>query len=92
MKLMTKRAIIGIVLILFGIALAATGISMHIAHMREHYLAYIEKYRLEESFWSYYSQRSTGNTLVSVASGLVPVGLGIYLVFARPWWYDPEIH
>lgn len=92
MKLMTKRAIIGIVLILFGIALAATGISMHIAHMREHYLAYIEKYRLVESFWSYYSQRSTGNTLVSVASGLVPVGLGIYLVFARPWWYDPEIH
>ena len=92
MKLMTKRAIIGIVLILFGIALAATGISMHIAHMREHYLAYIEKYRLEESFWNYYQQRSTGNTLISLLIGLIPVGSGIYLVCARPWWYDPKVH
>ena len=92
MRSMKKRTLIGIVLILFGIALAATGIGMHVAHMWEHYCAYIAIYGLEESFWNYYSQRSTGNTLVSVVSGLIPVGFGIYLVFARPWWYDPEIH
>ena len=92
MRSMKKRTLIGIVLILFGIAFAAIGISMHVAHMQEAYQAYIAKYGLEESFWSYYSQRSTGNTLVSVVSGLIPVGFGIYLVFARPWWYDPEIH
>lgn len=92
MRSLKKRTLIGIVLILLGIALAATGIGMHVAHMQEPYQAYIAKYDLEESFWNYYSQRSTGNTLVSVASGLIPVGFGIYLVFVRPWWYDPEIH
>ena len=92
MRLMKKRTLIGIVLILFGIALAATGIGMHVAHMWEHYCAYIAKYGLEESFWYYYQQRSTGNTLISLLIGLIPVCAGIYLVCARPWWYDPKAH
>ena len=92
MRLMTKRTLIGITLILLGFTLAAIGISMHVAHLQEPYQAYIAKYDLDESFWSYYSQRSKANTLVSLTIGLIPVGIGIYLLCARPWWYDPEIH
>ena len=92
MKLMTKRMLIGIVLIVLGISLAVIGIWSHIAHLQGPYQAYIAKYGLEESFWNYYQQRSTGNTLISLLIGLIPVGSGIYLVCARPWWYDPKVH
>ena len=94
MKTMTRRRIIGIALILFGIAFAVISIYLYHIHLHERYL-HFDPSKIHpplDTHWGFYWNFAKGNLLFSLGFGLIPVGIGLYMICARPWWYDPEIH
>lgn len=83
---MKQRILIGIVLIVIGIAICAMGIGFHIDYLYERYLHFAE-HDYFSSFWAYYWAVGKGNLAVSIFLGLIPSGTGIYLLCKKPWWY-----
>ena len=79
------RKIIGILLLLAGIAVCATGITTHIVYLYERYQGFAENGYFE-SFAEYFWAVSKSNMVVSVIIGGIPAGIGIYLLCTKPWW------
>lgn len=82
---MVKRKIIGALLLLFGIAICATGIGVFTAILYERYQGFAH-HGYFESFAEYFWAVSKSNMVVSVIIGGIPAGIGIYLLCTKPWW------
>lgn len=71
--------ILAIPLIMLGIAVCAAGISIHIVYLYDRYQGFAE-YGYFESFLHYYYAVGKGNLVSSILLGMIPVGIGIYLL------------
>ena len=71
--------ILGIALIMFGIAVCTAGISIHIVYLYDSYQGFAE-HGYFDSFLHYYWAVGKGNLVSSVLIGTVPTGIGIYLL------------
>ena len=83
---MKRSKIIGIslmilatVLIMLGIAACTAGISIHIVYLYDRYQGFAENGYFD-SFLHYYYAVGKGNLVSSMLLGMIPVGLGIYLL------------
>ena len=83
---MKQRIIIGILLIILGIAVCAMGIDIHIDYLYKRYLHFAEN-GYYASFWEYYWAVGKSNLRISVLIGAIFGGTGIYLLCKKPWWY-----
>ena len=73
------RKIIGILLLLAGIAVCATGITTHIVYLYERYQGFAENGYFD-SFLHYYCAVGKGNLVTSMLLGMIPVGAGICIL------------
>ncbi len=82
---MTEIALmmLAVALIMLGIAVCAAGISIHIVYLYDRYQGFAE-YGYFDSFLHYYYAVGKGNLVSSMLLGMVPVGIGIYLL-RRKW-------
>ena len=71
--------ILATVLIMLGIAVCTTGISVHIVYLYDRYQRFAE-HGYFDSFLQYYYAVGKGNLVSSVLLGMVPVGIGIFLL------------
>lgn len=71
--------LLGILLILLGIAVSATGIGFHIVYLRERYQSFAENGYFD-SFQNYYWSVGKGNLVASILIGAVPAGIGTYFL------------
>ena len=71
--------ILGIALIMFGIAVCTAGISIHIVYLYDRYQGFAE-HGYFDSFLHYYYAVGKGNLLTSVLIGAIPAVSGIYLM------------
>lgn len=83
---MKRSKIIGIslmilatALIMLGIAVCTAGISIHIVYLYDRYQGFAE-YGYFNSFLHYYYAVGKGNLVSSILLGMIPVGIGIYLL------------
>ena len=83
---MKRSKIIGIslmilatALIMLGIAVCTAGISIHIVYLYDRYQGFAE-YGYFDSFLHYYYSVGKGNLVSSLLLGMIPVGIGIYLL------------
>ena len=83
---MKRSKIIGIslmilatALIMLGIAVCTAGISIHIVYLYDRYQGFAE-YGYFDSFLHYYYAVGKGNLVSSMLLGMVPVGIGVYLL------------
>ena len=83
---MKRSKIIGIslmilatALIMLGIAVCTAGISIHIVYLYDRYQSFAE-YGYFDSFLHYYYAVGKGNLVSSILLGMIPVGIGIYLL------------
>ena len=76
---MILRKIIGILLLLAGIAVCATGITTHIAYLYERYQGFAENGYFD-SFLHYYCAVGKGNLVASILIGAIPASAGILLL------------
>ena len=83
---MKRSKIIGIslmilatALIMLGIAVCTAGISIHIVYLYDRYQSFAE-YGYFDSFLHYYYAVGKGNLAASVLLGMIPAGIGIYLL------------
>ena len=83
---MKQNKIIGIaslilatILIMIGIAVCAAGISIHVVYLYDRYQGFAENGYFD-SFLHYYYAVGKGNFVVSVLLGMIPVGVGAYLL------------
>ena len=74
--------ILAALLIMLGIAVCVTGISVHTVYLYDRYQSFAE-HGYFDSFLHYYYAVGKGNLAVSVFLGMIPVGLGIYLLRKR---------
>ena len=73
------RKIIGILLLLAGIAVCATGITTHIVYLYERYQGFAENGYFD-SFLHYYCAVGKGNLAASILIGALPACVGILLL------------
>ena len=85
---MKKRKITGILLILLGIAICAVGIGVFTAVLWGRYEKNVHWYF--ETFWEYFWAVSKANMLFSAIAGIIPVGIGTYLLCTKPWWAEDK--
>ena len=69
-------------LIMLGIAVCTTGISVHIVYLYDRYQGFAENGYFD-SFLHYYYAVGKGNLVSSILLGTVPVGIGIYLLHRK---------
>lgn len=66
-------------LVMLGIAVCVTGISVHIVYLYDRYQGFAENGYFE-SFLHYYYAVGMGNLVASILLGMIPVGIGIFLL------------
>ena len=71
--------ILAVSLIMLGIAVCTAGISIHIVYLYDRYQGFAE-YGYFASFLHYYYAVGKGNLVSSILLGMIPVGIGIYLL------------
>ena len=71
--------ILTISLIMLGISVCTAGISIHIVYLYDRYQGFAE-YGYFDSFLHYYYAVGKGNLVSSILLGMIPVGIGIYLL------------
>ena len=76
---MDCRKIFGILLILLGVAVCATGIGINATHFYERYQGFAE-HGYYDSFLHYFWAVGKANALCSVVIGCLPTGAGIYCI------------
>ena len=69
-------------LIMLGIAVCTTGISVHIVYLYDRYQGFAENGYFD-SFLHYYYAVGKGNLVSSILLGMIPVGIGIYLLHRK---------
>ncbi len=74
--------ILAISLIMFGIAVCTAGISIHLVYLYDRYQGFAE-YGYFDSFLHYYCAVGKGNLVTSLLLGMIPVGLGIFLLHKK---------
>ena len=71
--------ILATVLIMLGVAVCTAGISIHIVYLYDRYQGFAENGYFD-SFLHYYYAVGKGNLVSSILLGMIPVGIGIYLL------------
>ena len=71
--------ILSTVLIMLGIAVCTVGISVHVVYLYDRYQSFAQ-HGYFDSFLHYYYAVGKGNLVSSILLGMIPVGLGIYLL------------
>ena len=71
--------ILAVSLIMLGISVCTAGISIHIVYLYDRYQGFAE-YGYFDSFLHYYYAVGKGNLVSSILLGMIPVGIGIYLL------------
>ena len=71
--------ILSVALIMLGVAVCAAGISIHIVYLYDRYQGFAENGYFD-SFLHYYYAVGKGNLVSSILLGMIPVGIGIYLL------------
>lgn len=71
--------ILSVALIMLGVAVCAAGISIHIVYLYDRYQGFAENGYFD-SFLHYYYAVGKGNLVSSMLLGMVPVGIGVYLL------------
>ena len=71
--------ILAVSLIMLGIAVCTAGISIHIVYLYDRYQGFAE-YGYFDAFLHYYYAVGKGNLVSSILLGMIPVGIGIYLL------------
>lgn len=71
--------ILAAALIMLGVAVCTAGISIHIVHLYDRYQGFAENGYFD-SFLHYYYAVGKGNLVSSVLLGMVPAGIGVYLL------------
>jgi len=66
-------------LIMLGVAVCTAGISIHIVYLYDRYQGFAENGYFD-SFLHYYYAVGKGNLVSSILLGMIPVGIGIYLL------------
>ena len=66
-------------LIMLGIAVCTAGISIHLVYLYDRYQGFAE-HGYFDSFLHYYYAVGKGNLVSSILLGMIPVGIGIYLL------------
>ena len=66
-------------LVMLGIAVCTAGISIHVVYLYDRYQGFAE-HDYFDSFLHYYYAVGKGNLISSMLLGMVPVGIGIYLL------------
>lgn len=66
-------------LIMLGVAVCTAGISIHIVYLYDRYQGFAENGYFY-SFLHYYYAVGKGNLASSILLGMIPVGIGIYLL------------
>ena len=75
----TSLIILATALIMLGIAACTAGISIHLVYLYDRYQGFAE-YGYFDSFLHYYYAVGKGNLVSSILLGMIPVGIGIYLL------------
>ena len=73
------QIMLAMLLILFGIAVCVAGIVTHIVYLYDRYKGFAENGYFD-SFLHYYYAVGKGNLVSSILLGMIPVGIGIYLL------------
>ena len=83
---MKRSKIIGIflmilatALIMLGVAVCTAGISIHIVYLYDRYQGFADNGYFD-SFLHYYYAVGKGNLVSSILLGMIPAGIGIYLL------------
>ena len=71
--------ILATALIMLGIAVCTAGISIHLVYLYDRYQGFAE-HGYFDSFLHYYYAVGKGNLVASMLIGMIPVGIGIYLL------------
>ena len=71
--------ILSTVLIMLGIAVCTVGISVHVVYLYDRYQSFAQ-HGYFDSFLHYYYAVGKGNLVSSILLGMIPVGIGIYLL------------
>ena len=71
--------ILAAALVMVGIAVCTAGISIHIVYLYDRYQGFAENGYFD-SFLHYYFSVGKGNLVSSMLLGMVPVGIGIFLL------------
>lgn len=74
--------ILATVLIMLGVAVCTAGISIHLVYLYDRYQGFAE-YGYFDSFLHYYCAVGKGNLVTSMLLGMIPVGLGIFLLHKK---------
>ena len=74
--------ILSTALIMLGIVVCTVGLSVHVVYLYDRYQGFAQ-HGYFDSFLHYYYAVGKGNLAVSVLLGMIPVGLGIYLLRKR---------
>ncbi len=70
---------LAVVLIMLGIAVCTVGISVHVVYLYDRYQGFAQ-HGYFDSFLHYYYAVGKGNLVSSMLIGMIPVGIGIYLL------------
>lgn len=76
---MKQRKVIGLFLLILGVAVCAAGLGIHILYLHGKYQGFLE-HGYFDSFLHYYWAVGKANLVVSVLMGTVPAGIGIYFL------------
>ena len=71
--------ILAVALIMLGVAVCAAGISIHIVYLYDRYQGFAENGYFD-SFLHYYYAVGKGNLVSSILLGMIPVGIGVFLL------------
>ena len=71
--------ILATALIMLGVAICTAGISIHIVYLYDRYHGFADNGYFD-SFLHYYYAVGKGNLVSSILLGIIPVGIGIYLL------------
>lgn len=71
--------ILATALIMLGVAICTAGISIHIVYLYDRYQGFAENGYFD-SFLHYYFAVGKGNLVSSILVGMIPTGVGIYLL------------
>ena len=71
--------ILSTALIMLGIAICTVGISVHVVYLYDRYQSFAQ-HGYFDSFLHYYYAVGKGNLVSSILLGMIPVGIGIYLL------------